>query len=136
MDRNTLSLTNWDDNEPQFKLTSKDKTKIPDGSYILKEGKFPLLTVDDLYEKSNKYHTLVNVDDGNEYKIKVTGFDIGCNSKDKNDRYGGCEVHFEDFESEGGRRRSSKKHPTAHRRRSSKARKSRRSRKARATRRR
>ena len=125
--RNTLKLITWDDNKPEFELTSRDTTKIPDGNYKLKEGKFPLLTVDDLYEKSQKYHTLVSLDGSNEYKIKVTGFNVGCKSKDNNTRLGGCTVNFEneDFESKGGRRRRSKKRPTARRRRSSKARKSR-----------
>jgi len=123
--RNTLKLITWDDNKPEFELTSRDTTKIPDGNYKLKEGKFPLLTVDDLYEKSQKYHTLVSLDGSNEYKIKVTGFDVGCRSKDNNDSYGGCNVFFEDLELNGGRRRPSKKRPTARRRRSSKARKAR-----------
>ena len=132
---NTLTLTNWDNKLPVFNLKDIVNTKIPAGDYKLKDGNFPLLTVDDLYENSKKYHTLVSLDGSNEYKIKVTGFDVGCNSNDYNQKYGGCKVDFEDPESNGGRGRPSKKRPTTPRRRSSKARKSRKSRKARTTRR-
>ena len=99
-----------------------------------------LVDVDDVeYNKINESNRTLTNDDNNDktYQIKIINIAERCNgwnsSKDPNQ----CIIRFERVpESEGGRSRSSKKRPTAHRRRSSKARKARKVRKTRTTRRR
>ena len=96
------------------------------------EGKFPLETYNDKYEYAKKTHKFQNTTTQVIYDLKVIGFNTNC----RDGEFGVCEIDFEDTSVSSGGRRLSKKHPTARRRSSSKARKSRKARKARSTRRR
>jgi hypothetical protein len=60
-----------------------------DTTYELTDGKFPLTDYKDLFEKSNKYHTL-----NNDIKIKIIGFDNSCQEGQIN-KFGKCHITVE-----------------------------------------
>jgi hypothetical protein len=130
-----LNLRGWNGTDYIYELIQADpKNVVPKrvNTYKLDIPITKLVDVDDVdYNKINESNrTLTNVDnDKKTYQIKIINIPERCKDwiswRDADE----CKISFEGVpESEGGRSRSSKKRPSARRRRSSNAHKSRKTR--------
>ena len=129
-----LNLRGWNGTDYIYELIKADPKKVvPErfNTYKLDIPITKLVDVDDVdyYKINESNRTLTNKDNHKTYQIKIINIAERCKDWKSWRDADECKIIFEGVpESEGGRSRSSKKRPSARRRRSSNAHKSRKTR--------